>query len=82
MNKLLLKIFQNVICYERTTMERNKIVDEEINLLIEPYKEKLCTEQIEELKNLLSSIALTAEQTGFEIGAQFVIKLLYTLLLD
>lgn len=82
MNKLLFKIYQNVICYEKDTIARNKMVDEEINSIIEPYKEQLCEEQLEELKNLLASIALTAEQTGFETGVQFVIKLLYSLLMD
>lgn len=82
MNDLLRKIYNNVLIYEDDVIKATKTVDDDINLLIEPYKDHLSSTELEELKNLLSSTALTAELTGFEIGVRFVIQMITSILSD
>lgn len=82
MRKLLKKIYNNVLVYERNVINMNKDVEKEINILVEPYATKLSDDEMEELKNLLSVIALTAEQTGFEMGIRFTIKSMISLIMD
>lgn len=82
MNELLKKIYNNVLVYEEQVTKISKVVDDEINTLIEPYQDKLSDTELEELKDLLSSTALVAEQTGFEIGMRFAIKLIVSMLAD
>ena len=80
MKDLFKKFYNNVLVYEQDIVARNKIIDEEIKILIEPYKNQLNQEELEELKSLLASISLTAEITGFEIGIRFVVKYLLSLI--
>lgn len=82
MNELLQKIYNNVLVYEEQVINISKVVDDEINNLIEPHQNKLSATELEELKDLLSSTALVAEQTGFEIGMRFAIKLIVSMLAD
>lgn len=82
MRKLLKKIYNNVLVYERNVINMNKDVEKEISILVEPYATKLSDDEMEELKNLLSAIALTAEQTGFEMGIRFTIKSMISLIMD
>lgn len=82
MNELLKKIYNNVLVYEEQVINISKVVDDEINNLMEPHQNKLSATELEELKDLLSSTALVAEQTGFEIGMRFAIKLIVSMLAD
>ena len=82
MKELLMKIYNSVLVYEDDVINVSKVVDDEINLLVEPYQTRLSDDELETLKDLLSSTALTAEQTGFEVGMRFAIKLIFSLLLD
>ncbi len=82
MKELLMKIYNSVLVYEDDVVNISKVVDDEINLLVEPYQTRLSDDELETLKDLLSSTALTAEQTGFEVGMRFAIKLIFSLLSD
>lgn len=82
MKELLMKIYNSVLVYEDDVVNISKIIDDEINLLVEPYQTRLSNDELETLKNLLSSTALIAEQTGFEVGMRFAIKLIFSLLSD
>lgn len=82
MKELLMKIYNSVLVYEDDVVNISKVVDDEINLLVEPYQTRLSDDKLETLKDLLSSTALTAEQTGFEVGMRFAIKLIFSLLSD
>ncbi|MBP3339373.1 MAG: hypothetical protein J6L69_08220 [Lachnospiraceae bacterium] len=77
-----MKIYNSVLVYEDDVVNISKVVDDEINLLVEPYQTRLSDDELETLKDLLSSTALTAEQTGFEVGMRFAIKLIFSLLSD
>lgn len=80
MKELLMKIYNSVLVYEDDVVNVSKVIDDEINLLIEPYQTQLSDDELETLKDLLSSTALIAEQTGFEVGMRFAIKLIFSLL--
>lgn len=80
MNDLLEKIYNNVLVYENDVVKTSQAVDEEINRVVEPYKNQLHDNQLEELKSLLSSTALVAEVCGFKNGIRFVFKVIGSLL--
>lgn len=82
MNDLLTKIYNNILVYDDEVININKAVDDEINQLIQTHKNSLSDYEIEELKDLLSSTALTAQQCGFKCGVQFIIKLISSSLAD
>lgn len=82
MNKLFKKIYQEVLVYEEDIVKGNHQVDKLLNDLTEPYKEQSTDDELEKLKELLSIMALTAEQTGFENGVKFTLKMLFSLLND
>lgn len=78
MDDLLTKIYNNIIIYEQDTIILNKATDENINQLIQSHKHNLSSYEIEELKDLLSSATLTAQQSGFKSGVKFILKLIYS----
>ncbi len=82
MKDLLTKIYNNILVYDNEVISINKAVDDEINQLIQSYKNNLSSYEVEELKDLLSSTALTAQQCGFKCGVQFIIKLICSSLTD
>lgn len=82
MKNILNKIYQDVLVYEKDIVKGNRQVDDLLKQLIEPYNEQLTDTELETLNELLSAVALTAEQAGFENGVKFVIKMLYSLFND
>lgn len=82
MKDLLRKIYNDVLVYEYDFVKANRRVDEEIHQLVEPYAKQLSDEELEKLNEMLSAVALTAEQTGFENGVRFAVKIMYSLLSD
>lgn len=79
MNEILQKIYDNIVCYEREAVEAGWRIDGEIKNLIHPYEEKMDAEELDELKSIMSQMALTAEHEGFQIGVAFAIRLLAAL---
>lgn len=80
MNETLKKIYDDIVCYQKETVEAGWRIDREIKDLIHPYEEKLDTEQLDELKSIMSQTAYIAEREGFEIGVRFALKLFTALL--
>ena len=54
-------------------------MDDEIETLVKKSADRLKPEETEELKNMLSGVALAAEQAGFEVGVLFVVNMLCSL---
>ncbi len=77
-NDLLTKIYNNIVIYEKDTITLNKAIDDEINQLIQSQRHNLSALEIDELKDLLSSTALTGQQSGFKSGVGFILKLIYS----
>ena len=80
MNEILRKIYDNIICYEKETVEAGWRIDCEIKKLAHPYREKLGEDQMDGLESLLSQISLISQREGFEIGVRFAVKVLSELL--
>lgn len=77
-NDLLTKLYNDFIIYEQDTITLNKAADDKITQLLQSHKDNLPSCEIDELKNLLSSAALTAQQSGFKSGVRFIINLIYS----
>ena len=82
MTELWKKIYNNVLVYEKDVIANNKLVDEEVAALVMQYKEKLSADELEELKNLLSSVVLIAEQTSFETGVRYGMRMMHSVLVE
>lgn len=80
MNETLKKIYDDIVCYEKETVEAGWRIDSEIKDLTHPHEEKLDAEELDELKSIMSQTALVAGREGFEIGVRFALRLLTALL--
>ena len=82
MNTLFQYIYDRIAKNERDTIKREATVDALIAELVKPYQERLSAEEMDILKDMLSTVALAGEQAGFEIGMKFSVKLIMSLLAD
>lgn len=82
MNKLLKKLFDNVINNEKETIEVNKQIDNRIHTILDQYKEELTEEELEKFSSHLYYVALVAEQEGFQLGMKYLFKIAISLLSD
>ena len=73
---MLKEIYRKIIKNQHDTIEREGIVDDLIDQVTKPYKDRLSDRDMETFKDLLSAVALAGEEVGFQIGARFSIKLL------
>ncbi len=82
MSELLKKIYEDVIQHERVSVEMGNRVDRWVDTLTEPYKEQLNAEQMEQLRNLMYSTAIKAEEEGFQLGIRMIVKLVLEMVMD
>lgn len=80
MEELFRKIYDTIICYEEDAVEMGKGIDREINELMKPFQTKLTEVQLEEMRDLISVISISAEREGFLLGAKYTLKMLTVLL--
>lgn len=76
MNELLMKIYREVVQYENYSIELGKVLDEEANELLVPYKEKFDADDLETIRTLMYDLSYTAEEKGFCLGVKTVIQIL------
>ena len=73
------EILESIFCNTRddffATKALERVITNEIDELIEPFKE-LSPVQYEELKDLLFSSALSGEKQGFILGFKYAVHLL------
>lgn len=75
MERLLKKIYEGAVKDEPEAVGMEKAVSGYVVELLKPY-ERLDDKGREEIKDMLFSVALMAEQEGFELGVRTVLKLL------
>lgn len=80
MKDLLMKIYNEIIQYEETSIEAGKLLDEEAKQLLIPYKENFSDEDLETVKALMYNLAYEAERTGFELGVKTAVQILMEVL--
>ncbi len=73
MNKILQKIYDDIICYEKDCMEMDKKISEEMNRLIKHYE--LPKTDLEELKSLLYEISRISQREGFFLGIRYAFRI-------
>ncbi len=82
MSELLKKIYEDVIQHERVSVEMGNRVDRWVDTLTEPYREQLDARQMEQLRNLMYSTAIRAEEEGFQLGIRMIVKLVLEMVMD
>ena len=82
MSELLRKIYEDVIQHERVGVEMGKRVDRWIDELTTPYMGRLDAGQMEQLRNLMYSTAIKAEEETFQLAARIIVKLVLEMLAD
>ncbi len=76
MKNILKELYNKIIFYAPEQIEAGKRLDEEIGILLEPYKARLNEREAEELQNMVYTAVYSAEYEGFCIGAKSVTGLL------
>lgn len=72
----LLKIYENVVRYEEEAVNMEKHIIEEVDKITEQYEKRFNADELEELQDVLFSVALTAEHKGFVLGMRYLAKLI------
>ena len=60
----------------------DKIIDKTVKEWLKPYQKILSDHDYNEFSEMIFSVVSMAEQTGFENGVRFAVKMLYSLLND
>ena len=68
MERLLSEIYEQVVYASDMYNELNQIFDEEVENLIQPLKDQISAEELDELRGLIYSASFTAEKNGFYMG--------------
>ena len=79
MNELLMKIYSEVLQYENDSIELGKMLDEEANELLVPYKEKFSENDIETIRTLMYNLSYEAERMGYIMGIKFIVQMIVEL---
>ena len=74
MERLLSEIYEKVIYASDMYNELNQIFDEEVENLIQPLKDQISAEELDELRGLIYSASFTAEKNGFYMGVHTAMK--------
>ena len=72
----LLKIYESVVRYEEEAVDMEKRVTKEVDKITEQYKKRFSADELEELQDILFSIALTSQHEAFQLGVKYFVKLL------
>ena len=74
MERLLSEIYEKVVYASDMYNELNQIFDEEVENLIQPLKDQISAEELDELRGLIYSASFTAEKNGFYMGVHTAMK--------
>lgn len=74
MERLLSEIYEKVVYASDMYNELNQIFDEELENLIQPLKDQISAEELDELRGLIYSASFTAEKNGFYMGVHTAMK--------
>ena len=80
MDDLLNKIYNEILVYDKDTVQLNKALDAKVLSLLEEYKEQLTNAEQDTAKEIVYAVVPIAEQTGFKIGIKFAWKILLSIL--
>ena len=76
MEQLLEEIYEKVVYASDLYNELNQKFDEEVETLIQPLKDQMSVEELDELRSLIYSASYVAEKNGFMMGVHVAVKFL------
>ena len=76
MEQLLSEIYEKVVYASDTYNQLNQKFDEEVESLIQPLREQITAEELDELRGLIYSASFVAEKNGFKLGVHVAVKFL------
>ena len=62
------KLFDKVVFYEPDCIKVWRMLDEEVNAILEPLKESMSETELEVIRDMIHSIAFSAQKYGFNLG--------------
>ena len=62
------KLFDKVVFYEPDCIKVGRMLDEEANAILEPLKESMSETELEVIRDMIHSIAFSAQKYGFNLG--------------
>ena len=81
MEELLSKIHDRIVIYEKDCISLGTEFDQKVAEKLEPMKESISEDELENLKELIYWAAFLEEKDGFRLGVRFTLKLLMEILL-
>ena len=82
MTDLIERIYNDILVYEKDTVEIDSKVSEKISQITERYSEKLTPDEQEKLKDILHEAVFSAEVAGIKVGIKFTFELLHSVFAD
>lgn len=74
MEQLLEEIYEKVVYASNEYNQLNQKFDEEVEALIQPLKDQISAEELDELRGLIYSASFTAEKNGYMMGIHVAMK--------
>ena len=74
MEQLLEEIYEKAIYGSDLYNELNQKFDEEVENLIQPLKDQISAEELDELRGLIYSASFVAEKNGYMMGIHVAVK--------
>ena len=74
MEQLLEEIYEKAVYASDMYNELNQKFDEEVETLVQPLKDQISAEELDELRGLIYSASFVAEKNGFLMGVHVAIK--------
>lgn len=62
------KLFDKVIFYEPDCIKVGRMLDEEVNAIVEPLKESMSEKELEVIRDMIYSASYSAQKDGYYLG--------------
>lgn len=70
------KLFDKVIFYEPDCIKVGRMLDEEVNAIVEPLKESMSEKELEVIRDMIYSASYSAQKYGFNLGIRTAMTML------
>lgn len=70
------KLFDKVVFYEPDCIKVGRMLDEEVDAILEPLKESMSETELEVIRDMIHSIAFSAQKYGFNLGIRTAMTML------
>lgn len=74
MEQLLSEIYEKVVYASDIYNKLNQAFDDEVENLIQPLKDQISAEELDELRGLIYSASFVAEKNGYMMGIHVAVK--------